>query len=224
MTTAPVVWLASYPRSGNTFLRTIIYHCFGIRSGSVYASDVGEFGVGDMIGHIEQRPDGGIEFGDEPVRFIKTHERPQDDLPAIYVVRDGTEASTSLFEFYRRKMPLEAIIEGRNRFGTWAGHLRRWNPLARPSTLLLRYEDMVQDTRGVVDALAEFLNLTPRSYQVPSREQMAKRDGKWIRPESAPRIKLEGAALDRFWEINGEAMHSYGYARLTGRTAPARLL
>jgi hypothetical protein len=53
---------------------------------------------------------------------------------------------------------------------------------------------------------------------------MARRDGQWIRHETAPRIELEGPALDRFWEINGEAMHSYGYARLAGRSAPARLL
>ena len=36
-----VVWLASYPRSGNTFLRTILWHCFGLRSASVYPKDLG---------------------------------------------------------------------------------------------------------------------------------------------------------------------------------------
>jgi len=223
MTLAPVIWLASYPRSGNTFLRTIIFHCFGVRSASIYASDLGEFGVGGMVGHIEQRPDGGIDFGDEPVRFIKTHHPPQDDRPAIYIIRDGRAASTSLYEFYKRNMPLKAIVEGRNMFGTWAGHLKRWHPLDRPSSLLLRYEDMVRDTRGVVDLLAGYLNLKPKSYVVPTREQLARADGKWIRPDGAERAELEGEVLDRFWEINGEAMQSYGYAPLAGPSEPARL-
>jgi len=33
------VWLASYPRSGNTYLRAILWTCFGLRSASVYADD-----------------------------------------------------------------------------------------------------------------------------------------------------------------------------------------
>ncbi|MBN9317794.1 MAG: sulfotransferase domain-containing protein [Devosia sp.] len=223
MTTAPVVWLASYPRSGNTFLRTIIYHCFGVRSASIYAGDLGELGVGDMVGHIEQRPDGSIDFGNEPVRLLKTHHPPQDDRPTIYIIRDGRAASTSLYEFYKKRMPLRAIIEGRNIFGTWTGHLRRWNPLERPSTLFLRYEDMVQDTRGIIDRLAEYLGLRPNSYLVPSREDLARADGTWIRHSDSKRTELEGEDLQRFWEINGKAMESYGYARLAGPSEPARL-
>ena len=224
MTPAPVVWLASYPRSGNTFLRTIIYHCFGIRSASIYANDLGEFGVGDMVGHIEHRPDGSIEFGAEPVRLLKTHQPPTDDRPAIYVVRDGVAASTSLYEFYKRKMPLNAIVEGRNMFGTWAGHLGRWRPAERPATLFVRYEDMVRDTRSIVDAVARFLDIKPKSYDVPSREQMSRSDGRWIRSLDAPRAALEGELLERFWEINGEAMQDYGYSRIAKDSATARLL
>ncbi len=36
-----VIWLASYPRSGNTLLRTVLYQCFGIQSASVYPNDLG---------------------------------------------------------------------------------------------------------------------------------------------------------------------------------------
>ena len=30
------VWLASYPRSGNTMLRTILWHGFAMKSGAIY--------------------------------------------------------------------------------------------------------------------------------------------------------------------------------------------
>jgi hypothetical protein len=187
-----------------------------VRSASIYPNDLGELGVGELVGHIEQQPDRSIDFGSEPVRLIKTHHPPQDDRPAIYVVRDGRAATTSLYEFYKRKIALHAIVEGW-RFGTWGSHLGRWNPRERPSTLFLRYEDIVADTRGTVEALAEFLNLAPKSYIVPSREQLAKADGQWIRFESTKRAELEGEALARFWEVNGDAMQNYGYAPLAGR-------
>lgn len=223
MTIAPIVWLASYPRSGNTFLRTIIFHCFGVRSASIYDQDMGALGPGEMIGHIEQRPDGSIDFGDEPVRLLKTHAPPQDDRPAIYIVRDGQAATMSMYEFYRHTMPMDVIIEGRNTFGSWGGHLRRWHPIDRPNTLFLRYESVVADTRSTVDKLAEFLNLKPKSYVVPSREDLARYDGKWIRSENKSRRPLSGTDLERFWLKNGEQMLQYGYARLAGPGGPPAL-
>ena len=36
-----VTWLASYPRSGNTYLRTILFNCFGIKTASIYPNDLG---------------------------------------------------------------------------------------------------------------------------------------------------------------------------------------
>ena len=48
------IWLASYPRSGNTFLRTILWHCFGLRSASVYPQDLGgNRALEGYVGHIE---------------------------------------------------------------------------------------------------------------------------------------------------------------------------
>ena len=35
-----MIWIASYPRSGNTFLRTILWHCFGLKSASIYPQDL----------------------------------------------------------------------------------------------------------------------------------------------------------------------------------------
>ena len=35
------LFLSSYPRSGNTFLRTVLYQCFNLKSRSVYGKDLG---------------------------------------------------------------------------------------------------------------------------------------------------------------------------------------
>ena len=49
-----ITWLASYPRSGNTFLRTILFNCFGIKTASIYPNDLGRRKVlEDFVGHIE---------------------------------------------------------------------------------------------------------------------------------------------------------------------------
>ena len=50
-----IIWLASYPRSGNTLLRTVLWHCFGLRSASLYPEDLGgNKELKRYIGHIDQ--------------------------------------------------------------------------------------------------------------------------------------------------------------------------
>lgn len=210
---SPIVWLASYPRSGNTFLRTIIFQCFGVRSGSVYPRDLGlQSGVENLTGHIEHGPGGTIDFGDEPVRLIKTHSLPPDDRPAIYVLRDGRAAAISLYQFWRGQRSLADIIAGKTIFSTWTAHVGAWDPRERPDTLFLRYEDLVADLGACVDRIGEHLKLVPKTRAMPSRAELAAADGKWIRPGDAPRLELEGADLALFWQVNGEAMRAYGYA------------
>lgn len=49
-----IVWLASYPRSGNTFLRVLFRHVFGIETYSVYNDllDIGSDGdISAVTGH-----------------------------------------------------------------------------------------------------------------------------------------------------------------------------
>src|SRR5882672_2574662 len=45
------VWLASYPRSGNTYLRAILWSCFGLQTGSVYPDDL-SLDVSQHVGHF----------------------------------------------------------------------------------------------------------------------------------------------------------------------------
>jgi hypothetical protein len=207
---APLVWLASYPRSGNTFVRTILYQCFGVRSASVYPNDLFyQEKVRGLTGHIEHHAPGKIEFGAEPVRLIKTHGLPPDERPAIYIVRDGRDAIVSLYHFWGGQVPLYSLVEGPSRFGTWANHVLTWKPLQRPNTLLLRYEDIVGNFALSLAQIAGFLALIPRTTEMPTRFALA--DGVWVRPAEALREPLAGEALERFWEINQAAMQVFGY-------------
>ncbi|HEY2891184.1 MAG TPA: hypothetical protein VGJ31_11180, partial [Dongiaceae bacterium] len=85
-----IVWLASYPRSGNTMLRAMLKQAFGASSYSMYddPADIGMIPeVGCAVGHkpletsfrdLYFREQGMIE----PV-FVKTHSAPGDSNLAI---------------------------------------------------------------------------------------------------------------------------------------------
>lgn len=219
----PIIWLASYPRSGNTFLRTILFNCFGLPSASVYPNDLGGMsGVEGVAGHIEHSAPGRIDFPkDAPVFLTKTHELPTDDHPAIYVVRDGSEATRSLFEFWRGATPFDKIIQGR-RFGTWADHLAQWRPTTRPNTLLLRYDAMCADLDSCIDAIAGFLSLQPKLRNMPAREQLATSGADWIRRTDRQKTPMSPTESALFWSINGQAMREFGYAGAETNTAESR--
>lgn len=211
----PVVWLASYPRSGNTMLRIILSQCFGLPSAAIYREDFGgNEALHELTGRIAPTSEGVIDFGNVPVRVLKTHGRPQDGSKAIYVVRNGVDATASFHDHGRRQIPVETLIRGRPGLPTWSEHIAWWAPRTRPDTLLLRYEDVIADIGQTVDRIAGFIDLAPRSRSIPSREELAAVDGKWVRSATAPdRTKLSSDQIARFWELNGDAMVAYGYSR-----------
>jgi hypothetical protein len=78
--------VASYPRSGNTFLRIVLHRRYGIRTSTVYDVD----GVAARLG-----PDS-VGYADVS-EFVKTHRPrdPADEDPAICLIRDGRDAVVS---------------------------------------------------------------------------------------------------------------------------------
>jgi hypothetical protein len=207
-----MVWLASWPRSGNTFLRTILWNCFGLKSASVYPKDLGynkELAL--QIGHVEREEITKDTFKPGDPFLLKTHEPPKNDKPAIYVLRDGRPACVSLWKFYNKIIPLEAVISGNHRFGAWARHVESWDPQNRPNTLFLKYEDMVRDIRTVIDSIGAFLDKTPSSYELPSRDHIAEISKHHVKKYSDWQDILTGDYLKLFWYTNGAMMEKmYG--------------
>ncbi len=207
-----LVWLASYPRSGNTFLRTILWHCFGLRSASIYPNDLGgNTALEEYVGHIEHSPDLGEQLQTYGVSLVKTHELPNDNSPAIYVIRDGRAACVSLWKFYSCNIPLEAIIEGQHAFGTWSNHVVSWDPWNRANTLLLKYEQLLNDYPSVLKDIGEFLHKEIINTRIPDRDTIAGIDGKWVRKKTNWESELSGANLERFIQINGDVLKKAGY-------------
>jgi hypothetical protein len=87
-----IIWLASYPRSGNTFTRIVLHRLYNLPTYSVYDD---HDPVAQRIGPelVDYRPipaDRAALHECDEMFFIKTHKRRKGDgYPAIYLVRDG---------------------------------------------------------------------------------------------------------------------------------------
>jgi len=209
----PVLWLASYPRSGNTMLRIVLAQCFGLPSAAIYSEDFdGNRALQRLTGRLAPSPDGVLDFTGVPIRVLKTHGRPQDDAKAIYIVRNGIDAVASFHD--HSKIPIQTLTCGRPGLPPWCEHIAWWSPRARPNTLFLRYEDVVADMGKSIDTIADFISLEPRARTIPSRDAIAAVDGKWVRSATAPgRTTLSAEQIDMFWRHNGPSMLQNGYLR-----------
>lgn len=117
-----IVWLASYPRSGNSLVRDILKQCAGINSYSLYDfRDPDRCRKCRVQGKYPEELSNLIDHSDaeEPlwpriytcatrsreVYVIKTHEPPIDAQPVVYVQRDGRKAIISYLNYleYWRK-------------------------------------------------------------------------------------------------------------------------
>jgi sulfotransferase family protein len=175
-----IVWIASYPRSGNSLAAQMLADVFLLPSTSAYRARVlpGEdtpsgapsSGQKTQI-HYYEFNGPWPEFCDAARAapqsiYIKTHDAPSDDGQAIYVVRDPRAALVSYAQFLREENPqlgatVEDTVGGRVGFGSWSAHLDAWQPDRRPKTLLLRYEDMMERPHVAIATLARFLGVPP---------------------------------------------------------------
>jgi len=158
------VFLASYPRSGSTWTRFVLYE---ILTGGFSSFDNINRGI----------PEVGMHWRGEPLlpgggRLIKTHEPYRKEYrKAIYLVRDVRDV---LFSQYSRERELGIVYDDFDTylvkfaqgkisgFGAWQNHVARWlrSPLeARGDLLVLRFEDMRKDMESAITGMLEFLGI-----------------------------------------------------------------
>jgi len=149
------VLLASYPRSGVTFLRLVIEQLYGIPTWTLYRENPDPAKVFDGDRHWPRTEGPGL-----PVNFIKTHEvgRPEPGQRTIHLVRDGRDATVSYAHFlqtYYRKAYggisiddiSRQIVEGDAPLGSWADHTTTW---AKRDCVRILYDDLVSHPADTV--------------------------------------------------------------------------
>ena len=173
-----LVWLASYPRSGNTLVRILLSHYFGLKSFSIYNDelDIGrDPELAGIVGHENYAGDWPSFYtkvcDSDQATIIKTHGAPIDESKTIYIVRDPRSVMVSLFHYLekygRYQISLDEVILGATTFGSWRMHLAQWEPGRRANTLLLRYEDITENPSAAVVSLGQFLGIEMQPAEVP---------------------------------------------------------
>lgn len=181
---ARIIWLGSYPKSGNTWMRFLLANLYFERVDSSAE-------LSSMIPDIHDSINAGHLYGDE-VTFVKTHWKfdpgmplREDAIAAIYIVRHPLQVIVSNLNYKilrageeyfnvseQEKTALrENYIDNFIRIGgdpqwlepgmgTLLANYQSWTGDGPGYPVhIIRYEDMKADTAGVLSRLTEFLKL-----------------------------------------------------------------
>ncbi len=223
-----IIWLVSYPRSGNTLTRSVFNHYFGLGSISIHG-DHGDIGanpeLGELVGHIEgDRNTIDLEAlrADDKPHLIKTHDCPDktmsDEDTYVHIVRDGRDSALSYHRYLRKivgktEVSLSDVISGRVSFGSWGRHSVRWAQTAPKKYKRFRFEEIVKDIPGFAHQLSEVLDMQANSEPFPDIEKFQQagpgfigtgKTGNW-------RQELSDHESALFHLYNGCAMRMMGY-------------
>ncbi|MCF6341740.1 MAG: glycosyltransferase [Bacteroidales bacterium] len=225
-----MIWLSSFPRSGNTFFRNVLYEVYGLESTTFHL----EPGY-----HLDEN------YADYP--FVKTHLLPDQlkpgdsSIPAIYIIRDGRDALVSMAhhrkdiiapgsDFYEN-LKVAIIADRGSFFGGWSENVSEWILRA---DMVIRYEDLLIDPVKEAERMRALFDLPkPDESRVPRFEQLKfgipqYGSGK-VHGFSEARMKelaqknfRKGRAgswkeempeelVDLFWSYHGDTMERVGY-------------
>jgi len=237
-------FVVSYPRSGNTWTRFLIANLIHQDKNVSFAN------IEQLIPDTASQSNLALKRTPRP-RIIKTHEYFDHRYPkTIYIVRDPRDVALSYYDFQRKyrqiedNHPLERYVEdfvvGRlisSSWGTWSENVGSWISTRghRENFLLLRYEDMMQDTLVQLARIARFLGIEAdaarlqRAVELSSADRMRELEKQeseqWVatrgRRQDIPFIRvakaggwqtsLPEACVHRIESAWGELMTRLGY-------------
>lgn len=234
-----VVWLASYPRSGNTFLRIVLHRLYGMPTYSVYDDDdpVAQRVGPNLVGYRPKPADRETMAGSDDVFFTKTHKRRKSDRhPAIYLVRDGRDAVVSQsrlhqslhhsagrdqpnsFESQLRQEITRPYLPDQPSSGPWGGNVLSWLDSGGAPLAVVKYEDLIVDPRSVVERAVSLIlpDLVPvPGGSIPEFDELHEIDPLFFRRGvvGAFRDEMSDELHDLFWKQpeNAIAMRRLGY-------------
>jgi hypothetical protein len=177
------VFLVSYPKSGNTWIRFLLANLIFPEQPATFAN------IHRLIPDPTDSAKRDFDRLPRP-RIIKSHDCYDPRYPrVIYVVRDPRDVVLSQYHYHRklRKLeddsPLEKFVA---RFlagetcphGSWGQNIGTWLYTSEgdPRFLLLRYEDLVADTPRELAKIVAFLNLPANQQQIAQAVERSSAD------------------------------------------------
>ncbi len=227
-----MIWIASFPRSGNTFVRNILHEVYGLESSEFHLEE-------DY--HMEQ------DYDSFP--FVKTHLLPDQLIPddpgikSVYIVRDGRDTMVSIAHQrsdivapgsdYLENLKAAIFAEKNTFFGGWSKNVETW---VEKADIVIRYEDLLHDPIGQIERLRNIYELpAPDPSKIPSFESLKKGDAAYGARKTWGYSKEEAKELaekafrkgktgawktdmpddlhELFWTYHGNTMEKLGYSR-----------
>jgi estrone sulfotransferase len=236
-------YLVSYPRSGNTWMRVTIAELLYQSSGDslkelqYYVPDVHRVTFADQVisSHFH------VIKSHHPFRIGSKDTKTYKNV--IYIIRDPRDVVISYYKYLKGRGDYQADFDqffsywlnGKVWPGSWQEHVRSWTE-ANEKDLginlhILRYEDLLQDTRNQVCNLATILNvqvdehLITRVVEAASVKKMRSKEKQGMpEHESSKNLEFISVAASNQWneqlsseQLNlmhhylGDDMKRYGY-------------
>lgn len=196
-----IIWLASYPRSGNTFFRILLNHLYGIKTFSIYNDPLFEQlnGAQRVVGHVNTEKSIPEMAEDKQLFFVKTHHLPTDNYPAIYLVRDGRDSIVSYANYIlsfnssssrksiksiikdslglnsKNRLVKKLILNSDSDYGNWSENANEWIN-REAETVVIRFEDLIQKPQVELDSALQKLRireiLERKEREIPSFQDL----------------------------------------------------
>lgn len=228
-----IVWIASYPRSGNTFLRILLHHFSNLPTYHLYRENDSEVELdrGKLAGHeILHQSLHEIQYSSE-IFFIKTHELPSDQFPAIYLVRDGRDVFLSYTKYiqnYEQEYSkgkddtkiLRGLISRADPFGGWSNNVLSWTQRTAP-TVVIRFEYLINhpNPKKIIEYAFQQLdleqNLQAKNEDLPTFQTLNEIEPTFFRSGKVGNWHTEMSTemQSLFWRHHGYVMNKMGYSR-----------
>lgn len=220
-----IIWLASYPRSGNTFFRVILNSIFEIKTYSIYNDkDIGsDEETSNVVGHniLPQNFDLEEMRRSKQIYYIKTHEHydqkvsPEDKV--IYLIRDGRESTLSFTKhqniYGKKNKTLFDTIYGDTWIGSWGEHVKSWEKFPKGNILYIHFEALTDHPSEQIGSIANFLDIHAVNNRIPTFEELKTTNPKFFRSGKKDSWKDAYSQEEHiaFWYKHAKVMEKYGY-------------
>jgi hypothetical protein len=238
------VFIGSYPRSGRTWSRFVLYEILTGRESNFADVNATLQGVYSLSHGIPVLPDGG--------RVVNTHEAYRKEYKrAMVLVRDVRDVVLSEYAYLKGLEffdgSLDEFIPGFcgigpkvNGYGTWQSHVSSWldSPIAgTPNFLLVLYEELRRQPEEWFGRIVNFMGVqvtrerieqavahnSIREMKEKERKQPQMRSGDFVRSGSIRgwRDKLTAAQVGLIEKHTGSVLQRLGYPLSSEVAEPA---
>jgi hypothetical protein len=165
------IYLASYPRSGNTWIRVLMGYLYFKDAEINSLMDLQQYIPDEHLNHR-----GGDYKIDGKFRIIKTHNLyvPSKNKKAIYLYRNPVDVAWSYYNFLKDihhlksddiDLFVESYLNGKIMLGSWDDHVISWSHM-KTNILFISYESLVENTLANMMDIVSFVGIPKTELEV----------------------------------------------------------